>query len=192
MMWCTQAVCGEGAIFKREFKVQCDKSEVPTMSSATVFALEHDTPGGEHIIINTSGHISPEAKRCNDGFLQSRELHIPMATQSTEGGGWSAYHHPQDGQSRSGRPDHRGPKRTAPPQPVCDPHTASDWEGGLSLLRLPIPEGGSKRVDKLGPLFEKITKRYKVQVRMATQVSKSVATRVARECTEAERRAVAK
>ena len=64
--------------------------------------------------------------------------------------------------------------------------------GGLSLLRLPIPEGRNRRVDKLGPLFEKITKRYKVQVRTATQVRKSFATRVARECSEVQRRAVAK
>ena len=47
-------------------------------------------------------------------------------------------------------------------------------------------------MDKLGPLFDRITKKYNVRVRTATQVRKSVATRVTRECTEAERRAVAK
>ena len=59
-------------------------------------------------------------------------------------------------------------------------------------MRLPIPEGGSSRVEKIGPLFDKIEKRYGVTVRTATQVRKSVATRVARECTDGERRVVAK
>ena len=47
-------------------------------------------------------------------------------------------------------------------------------------------------MDKLGPLFDRIAKKYNVRVRTATQVRKSFTTRVARECTEAERRAVAK
>ena len=47
-------------------------------------------------------------------------------------------------------------------------------------------------MDKLGPLFDRIAKKYNVRVRTATQVRKSFTTRVARECMEAERRAVAK
>ena len=71
-------------------------------------------------------------------------------------------------------------------------HIRPQIGGGLSLLRLPTPEGGSRRLDTLGPLFDLIEKRYKVKVRTATEVRKSVATRVAKQCSEVERRAVAK
>ena len=69
-----------------------------------------------------------------------------MTTQSTEGGGWSAYHHPQDGQSRSGPPHHRGPKRAAPPQPVCDLTSGLrlGGGGGGGGVSVKAPDSGGK------------------------------------------------
>ena len=46
-------------------------------------------------------------------------------------------------------------------------------------------------MEKLGPLFVRITKRYGITIRTATQVRKSVATRVTKDCMD-ERRIVAK
>ena len=65
MMWCPQAVWGEGANFKREFKVQRDESEVPTMSSASVFVFEHHTQGEGMLHLDILFHLKRSvAKMC--------------------------------------------------------------------------------------------------------------------------------